>query len=135
MPENEISEDVRKFLFESILSYEHLEALLLIAKNPTKEWSAENLSETLRLSGDLASDALDHLFKRRLLRQSPEPSLFLYDASSAKLVESLARLYEEQRLLIIRLMNTNAMERMRNGAITTFADAFLIARRKKSPDG
>jgi len=47
--------------------------------------------------------------------------------------ETLARLvevYEEQPIEIIKLMSTNAIERVRTAALRAFADAFVLHKGK-----
>jgi hypothetical protein len=135
MPENHPLEGLESFLLENIESYAQLECLLALATRPELEWKVDLVAETIRLSPAETRSALDHLVRRRLLVASPDienPSFGL-DRDHHAFVVRLDRLYRSQTLLIVRLMNANALERVRHEAAKTFSDAFLI--RKKKPDG
>ncbi len=43
----------------------------------------------------------------------------------------LERAYAERPILIIQLMSANAIERLRNVALHTFADAFVLNKKDK----
>jgi hypothetical protein len=53
------------------------------------------------------------------------------DAARANTVAQLAAAYgDERRLQIMKQMNTNAMQRLRNNAARIFADAFVVGKVK-----
>ncbi len=133
---SESPESLREFLRTCVPSYEALEILLLMAQEPPKAWHAAELSAACKLADDLVGLALESLCAAGLLevlepsgqrgyRFAPES-----DALGARVVE-LGRAYDEQRLLVIRLMSENALERLRGAAVSRLAEAFLFERRKK----
>jgi hypothetical protein len=126
----ELDAKVGRLLFEQIASYEELEALLLLHKDAACTWTVDEVAERLRIDAARAATALAALRAQRLLEQHSGPAVrYRYstpDAGLADAVDRLARLYDEQRLEIIRQMSANAIERLRSSAARTFADAFLL---------
>jgi hypothetical protein len=65
--------------------------------------------------------------------------VFSYDPdnSRASAVAALTKLYDEDRIVVLRLIAQIAIERVRSQAATLFADAFVIRskKRKEDPDG
>jgi hypothetical protein len=133
MSDAELDEDVRRFLVENVETYDQLDALLLLARDPGVVWTVERLAERLGLPPPSAQAALAHLACRRLLRAGAVPGAFGFDAAHAGIVASLERAYAADRLAVVRWMNARAIARVRAEALRTFADAFLF--RKKKGDG
>jgi hypothetical protein len=131
--DDSISADVRAFLLEYVHSYEQLEALILMQQHPTLEWTADSLGEKLRISAESAADALHQLWTKLLLDcTSGAPLRYrLSRADVRSTVQSIADLYAQNRLAVIGLMNANAIERVRTGAMRDFANAFVFGQRKK----
>ena len=50
-------------------------------------------------------------------------------------IGNLAESYDENRLEVINLMNTNAIERVRTSAMRAFANSFLLGGGGKKNDG
>lgn len=126
-------------LREHVETYEQLEALLLLQRDPKRTWSADAAGAALKISPEAAADALDHLSGRGLLAIAPSGSgrLFRYAPTRAhtdEAVERLAREYDQNRLEIIKLMSAYAIERLRTAAIRAFAGAFVLGR-KEDGDG
>jgi hypothetical protein len=138
MASREIPVEVRSLLAHAIGSYEELETLLLLRAEPDRIWTADEVAASLKLPLAIATDALDRLWQQQLLRVPTgiENLSFQYDAESteAHSVEALAREYEQNRLGVIGLLSSNAIERVRTRAMRLFADAFIIGR-KKDDDG
>lgn len=127
-------ERVRVFLTENVETYEQLEALLLLRIRPEQAWSAAEVAGVLHIDNELAVGALDELCTRRLIEVSRESEHARYqlgsDTELRQIVDLVARANVENRLEIVRLMHVNAIKRMRATAARTFADAFLIRRKK-----
>ena len=71
------------------------------------------------------------------LQSGTESRRFCYSPGSVALagvVDELAESYDVNRLTVINLMNANAFERVRTQALSTFANAFILGR-KKGKDG
>jgi hypothetical protein len=60
--------------------------------------------------------------------------LFTYLPEQAVVVQRLDEICGSQPHVVMRWMNANALERVRSEAIRTFADSFLMGKKKK-PDG
>ena len=138
MTDEELPEGVRRFLKEGIQSHEELEVLLLLHRGSERAWTGEQTSAALRLPLDATEMALDALALRGLLAREPSafPRAYRYAARTAELdgtLRELQRVHSEQQLALMRVINAFAMERLRTAAIRTFADAFIL--RKKKQDG
>jgi hypothetical protein len=138
MQSPELSQEAQAFLRDHVQSYEELEVLLLCARHPETGWTVDEITERLNLPSASLEEALENLHARRILDRRDEEGrrVFRYSPASAaegRTIESLAQAYEGDRLEIMRLMNANAVERVRNSAIRAFADAFLL--RKNEKDG
>ena len=133
----EIPEDIRILLRDHLPSHEQLELLLLMHTDPMREWSVEDLAETLKISPMLAEEAINQLAADELidLWELPSNALRCRGPRDAcrDLVSRLAQIYQDNRVEVLMLMSANAIQRMRTGALRAFADAFVI--KKKDTDG
>lgn len=125
---------VRAFLRDHIESYEQLEILLLLRRRPGEALTARALMDRMELPRDTVEESLDGLARAGCVTagaRSGEPVRYApRDATLAATIDGLAAAYEDSRLAIIKLMSANAIERVRSAAIHTFADAFVIGRKK-----
>ncbi|MDZ4695912.1 MAG: hypothetical protein SGI86_12255 [Deltaproteobacteria bacterium] len=129
---HEIPAEVREFLKGNIESYEQLEILLLLRGHSDQRWTPESVGEKLKLPNPAAAEALDQLGRRNLLDVGVGLS-FRYapgNPNVAALVEGFVQAYDANRLGIMNLMNTNAIDRVRTGAMHLFADAFILGRKR-----
>jgi len=133
--ESDPDRDVQRFLLENLESHEQLRSLLLIAKAPDRDWTAQQVADALKLPPASAHDVLQHLSRRSLLkgRGAVDEMLFTYVPEQAAVVQRLDQICGDEPHVVMKWMNANALERVRSSAIKTFADAFLL--RKKKPDG
>jgi hypothetical protein len=125
--------EVRDFLRDYVHNYEQLEVLILVQQHSAKDWTADNIGEKLQISSESAGEALHHLWTKLLLDCiSSSPLRYrLSRANVGSTVQSIADLYKQNRLLVMGLMNANAIERVRTRAMRDFANAFVIGERKK----
>jgi hypothetical protein len=128
--------DVQAFLRLRIETYEQLELLRLLHREPAKHWSATELGEQLRISPELAEAAAQALQAAGLADRSSTAPVIHYnyyqaDPLTNATVDRVLELYRDQPLQILKLMSSNAIERVRTAALRTFADAFVL---KKDPD-
>jgi len=130
MADAEIPPEIRAFLLDYVHTYEQLETLLLLHGHGDQGWTPAAVSDALKISVDSAAEALEELKTRRLLDSGP--SMYRLASHARGVVHSIARLYEENRLLVVRSMNANAIERVRTGALRAFAEAFVIGGKKKN---
>jgi DNA-binding MarR family transcriptional regulator len=133
LPES-LSAQVRAFLRDYIESYEQLEILFILRAQPGDAWSVEQLAERLQLSREAVEEALQALTRAGGINERAwpeEPVRYLpRNAEQAATIDSLATAYESNPLAIIKLMSANAIDRVRTAAIHTFANAFVIGRKK-----
>jgi len=132
MIDRSVPAEVREFLFVHVHTYEQLETLILLQEHPDRSWTAENAGDALQLSAGAAAEALRELSDSQVLEQvATSPLSYRLSRDDVKRsVRSIADLYKDNRLWVMRLMNANAIERVRTGAMRAFADAFVIGGKK-----
>jgi hypothetical protein len=131
----EIPADVQAFLRDHIHSYEQLEAAVLFHGDPERWWTEETLAEALRLGPESAAEALAAIGAAGVVDRADVPGAgaqYRAGRACAPIVARLAELYETQRLDVIRLMNENAVHRVRTNAMRAFADAFVFRKGGKN---
>jgi hypothetical protein len=129
-------EPLRVFLREQVFGFEELRALLCLVAEPARAWSSLEVEAATGMPIELAEAALEELARRgRLVRVLPGGTLlYRYAATNRSLddlAKQLARAYDEQRLAVIRMMNDNALHRVRSTAARQLAEAFRLDREKK----
>jgi hypothetical protein len=133
----EPSEQLRRFLRDYISSYEELEVLLLLAREPTRARTLEDVAASLNVPIEGIDLALQALLATGALLQSErrgDASHFWYAPADDELrqrVTELEHAYVEQRLAIIQIMSANAFERVRGATARRLAEAFRLERPKK----
>ncbi|HVO89353.1 MAG TPA: hypothetical protein VMV45_12485 [Casimicrobiaceae bacterium] len=133
MSEEEVPEDVRKLLYEHVHTYEQLETLMALQLLPQRELSLEEIATAARLTAESATEALRELQRFGIVAVARSGSPPGYSRTAGDLEPVLDRLvlaYEEHRLEVIKLMNANAIERMRTGVLRAFSDAFVVGRKR-----
>jgi len=131
----DIGPEVKSFLRGWVASYEQLQTLLLLRQHRDDSFSLESIAGALHVSEIVAAEALDHLRSVNLVQvlTAGHTTGFKYAPGSlhlAGLVDQLAEAWDRQQLKVMNLMSANAIERVRTGALRTFADAFLLERKK-----
>lgn len=133
MPDPVIPDDVLRLLREDLHGYAALETLILISSEPHRDWTAAQISADLRIAEVDVEQALGELVSCDLAVGPDARGSFNYrirDDTRAHAVKALRRVYDEHRIEIVRAMNRNAIERVRNSAARAFADAFVLGRKK-----
>lgn len=133
----EIPEDVRALLRTCVGSYEELEVLLLLAREPGDAVTAAAVADRVRAPVPVVAAALGTLVGAGLVEAGPDGATFRY-LPSTDLGAAVAQLVEEARenpVAIIRVMSANAIERIRMSAVDMFADAFVLGRDSSTRDG
>jgi predicted ArsR family transcriptional regulator len=135
-----LSEEVKKFITEHISSVEQLEVLLLLHHHLQQAWSAQEVSQELRIDPASAAERLADLEARGLLARReaagggpPAEDLTadpLYQYQPQKphfdhTVSDLAKFYQEYRVTVISLIFSKPIDKIR-----TFADAFKLRKDK-----
>ena len=120
--------DVLAFLQERITGTDELEALLLVRSDTSRGWTAVTVAELLGLPESWATPTLEGLCKAELLVEdgTDEEQRFWYRPAAPALdavVKLLSGLYDEQRADVLRILNENAVDRIRAAAARTFGGA------------
>lgn len=129
MATEDLPPEVWSFLQERVAGVEDLEALLLVRSDARRHWSADAVAATLERPASWASQVLEVLCAAKLLEASGSNGdrRFTYRPANpglASMVTSLAELYADQRAELLRLLNENAVDRIRAAAARTFSGAF-----------
>jgi hypothetical protein len=132
----DLPEDVRALLDEHIETYEQLEVLLLLRRERHEKWTVTGLAARLQVRAELIGSALEGLEAAGLVAVTGADCAahFVYRPATSVLDAAAGRLdreYTEWPIRIIRLMSANAIERVRNAALHTFADSFVLKKKDK----
>lgn len=127
---------VRELLRSSIRSIEELEVLLVLRGAVVRSWTSEQLGQELRLPEPMVVTALQALVLSKLAIQVGEQSPLQYqyrlqEPEAEEIVQELIDAYTRHRLEVLMQISSNAIERVREGALRTFSDAFRWPGRKR----
>ncbi len=131
--------DVLALLRDRIGSLDELQVLLLLFDRAPQAWTLDAIAEAQRVPASIATEALQHLAAQDLISTRTEgdaPAYVFVPATTelARAVSALARLFRDQPIAVMKVMNEHALARVRVRAIHTFADAFVL-QRKRDTDG
>ena len=135
MNADRIPEAAEALLRECIYTFDELEVLLLLHSDRERRWEIPDVAGRVRL-GELDTAAVcAALVARQLItedRTGPRPAFALGGARPGldAAMTALAGVASDSRLTIIRIMNANAVDRLRTNAARAFSDAFLMRTRK-----
>ncbi len=122
-----VPEELQELLREHVESIDQLEVLALLSQQAPRGWAPEEVSAQLRLPGSTARAALQHLCGVGLLTVAAlDTEEFSYRPVSPELrerTERLIRLYAVERAAVMRLLSSNAIARLRAGALSAFVSA------------
>lgn len=131
------SEDLRAFLLDHVSSFEELEALLLLMRVAPGQRTVSEVAAALGLTEEMAQTALDGLLAASPVLErtagAGQQAAYRYSRANehAELLLRLKRTYDEQRLTVVAIMSSNALERLRGAAARRLADAFRLNNSKK----
>jgi hypothetical protein len=126
-----------EFMRDHVSTYEELDALLFLARSPTRAWSCAEMAESLNVPVDSIETAVDALLVVGNLVETDQQSgrkMFRYAPGNDFIrnqVAHLQRAYAEERMDVVQVMTANAMERVRSSAARRLAEAFRFERSKK----
>jgi hypothetical protein len=127
-----ISDDLRRFVRTHFRSMLQLEALLLLAADAHRSWSAEALNRELRSSLATTLRHLEHLVDRGLAEKAGDPDTrFRYRTQTEdvhRVVDELATLHRTRFHALMELLYAS-------NRAQDFADAFKIGKNEKDDDG
>jgi hypothetical protein len=126
---DEFPADVAQYVRERVDSVAQLEVLLRLREDPQQAWTAEDVSQELKLTRENAHEQLQLLVAQGVARvETGHSDQFLYaprDPALREVLDRLAAAYEQRRVTVITLIYSKPVDKVR-----TFADAFRL--RKES---
>lgn len=134
MNERTLFQDLRQFLLDNVTTYDELEALLLLQRQPSVDWTSVAAAHTLALPVDHCEVALENLAARGLVVLAGNPVAFRFAPASKELAEATEQLqhaYRNDRFAIVQLMTTNAMDRVRAAALDRLGGALQLRGSRK----
>lgn len=125
-----IPEHVHQLISEHIRSIAQLELLVMLRREPDKQWTVEQVAKTLYTAVSMTEPLLESLRAGGLLVATHTPELqYRYAPKTPEMERAIAdldRLYQERRVTIINLIYSAPTEKLRN-----FADAFRLRKPKE----
>jgi hypothetical protein len=125
--ESRLPEDIVQFVRTYIRSLDQLEALLLVAALPGREWSAAAIDVVIRSTPENVQRWLDEFVRAGILAAALEPGLYVYQPVNEQLrgaVAALGASYKMSRHKIVELIYAPP------SAIQSFSDAFRFKKRE-----
>jgi hypothetical protein len=125
-----IPTDVRRFILTSIDSVPHLEALLMLRRDPMVEWDAKMMAQTLYMSEKRAAEILSDLNACGFIsvRQDGEVLCYCHNPISLELRELVDRLADSYVKNLVEV--TNLIHSKINKQAQQFGDAFKWQKEK-----
>ena len=126
---NQLPTELRQFIAQHIESLAQLEALLLMRRDPQRQWSPAELSRSLYISDEMCRGMAAELERRGFVARRADADTYHYACADAKidlLLGQLATYYQERRVAVITEIYSNPVTK-----VQTFADAFRL--RKQDP--
>ena len=117
-----IPDDVRRFILTSIPSVPHIEALLLMRREPQQAWSKQRIAPRLYISEEKASELLNDLAKAGFIStEAGSAPIYRYAPSGAqsKMVEKVADAYARSLVEVTNMIHGRSVARVQQ-----FAEAF-----------
>jgi hypothetical protein len=118
--------ELKQFLTLHIQSLAQLETMLLLHRDPQRQWTADELARELYITADMCRGIVADLEHRRLAAPGDLPESYRYAAADAdvdRLVGQLAQFYRERRVAVITAIYSSPVNK-----VQTFADAFRLRR-------
>jgi hypothetical protein len=131
--QSRLPDDVRDFLRNHIRSVGELEVLLLLQRDSTRWWTAEQVNRELRTSLESALQHLGNLRDVRLVQERKAEEWeyrFAPDPTLVPIVRTLEALFRDWIASIVDVIYAP-----RNDSLRDFADAFRLGRKGESNDG
>ncbi len=122
MEQDEIPEDIRRFILNRVDSVSHLEAILLMSASAEKPWSEDEIAARLYVSGERAHAILRDLVRQRLVVASDEsPQEYRYDPTwdEGGIIPRVATAYRKHLVFVASLLHSKA-----SAPVREFARAF-----------
>ncbi len=138
MVEADLPAAVIALLRDRLRSLDQLQVLLILQARSDHRWTQEEVAEALKMPSTIAEEALRHLCAYELAEEHRAAATSYAFAPPARelalAVGALADTFRKDPLGVMKVMNEHALERVRVSALHTFADAFVL-NRKRGKDG
>ena len=126
----DIPEHVERFITDHIDSVELIEVLLLLKRDRSREWNADEVAQRLYTSPSSAANRLQALRSSRLAEATDGPQVTTYRWAPAtgdleRASNDLEQVYAMRRTTVINMIFSKPSEKLR-----TFADAFRLREHK-----
>lgn len=118
--------ELKQFIAHNVESLAQLETLLLLHRDPQREWNPTELARELYISADMCERLVADLERRRLAVRAEGADRYRFhaeDAAAHRLVDQLAQYYRERRVAVITELYSKSTSK-----VQTFADAFRLRR-------
>jgi DNA-binding MarR family transcriptional regulator len=131
-----LSHTLRKLIGAHVESFEKLELLMLLARAAGGRRTQGELASALGLEGDEVRSIVDALSAAGLVARAADGAVSLAPrtAEDRAALDELARVYEEDKISLVKAIAETAMDRLRNLAGRAFAEAFVIRRKPGGND-
>lgn len=122
-PKDVERQEIDRFIAEEIESVPHLEALLLLFNSRPKQWSLQEMADSLYISSNQTQPILQDLVRRGFLAQ--QAGLYVYNETGAHnaLIGKLDQMYRLEIVRISTMIHSRASTSVRE-----FARAFKFTR-------
>jgi hypothetical protein len=129
MSEDLIPQSVCLFIEKNIDSIAELEALLLIQRDPRKDWAPELLAERLYISLEKTEEAMSRLHSIGLIGvKKGNPVTYRYEPSSPELEQVVGEIVDAYSKYLIPV--TNLIHSKPQSRVQQFADAFRLRKKE-----
>jgi Mn-dependent DtxR family transcriptional regulator len=122
-------------LLQRVDTFEKLELIVLLCKARAAV-SVTELALRLKLGREVIRQAVSELRSVALVDLTSTDSVQLLPPTERDrdAVDELVKVYEEDRLAVVKVLGEIAMQRIRNMASQAFADAFVLRKKPRGED-
>jgi hypothetical protein len=127
----EVNDAVWQLLLEKVDSFEKLEVLALVSASAAR-WTVRTAATQLKLPEPLVQSALLDLSAASLLEK--DGAEFRYQPANTELAATsaaLVELYNDDRIRVLNVLTSAALDRIRGSAAHAFANAFRLRGKKE----
>jgi DNA-binding IclR family transcriptional regulator len=127
---------LRKLLDTHIESFEKLELLMFLRRAPGASGTVGEVASAIGLGNDEVRTIAAQLMAAGLVTRS-DGSITLAPRSpeDRAALEELGRVYDDDKIVLVKVIAETAMDRLRNLAGRAFAEAFVIRKKPGGSDG
>jgi hypothetical protein len=128
MAQEQLPDDVLRFIADHIDTVPHLEALLLLWETSGKCWRAEDLAARIYVRSDAGIRILKDLEQRKLAKTGADPICYEFDAAWDQTEHLMARIAATYRHHLVRV--ATIIHAKASPSVREFARAFEIKKER-----